>query len=66
MNPKAMTAMAVRTHARNVRSFAAWSPKFRIMSLDHLARRKLPEPLLRSVYDHSLAARPIIADPQAN
>jgi hypothetical protein len=31
MNPKAMTAMAVRTQARNVRSFAAWSLKFRIM-----------------------------------
>ena len=38
-NPKAMTAMAVRTQARNVRSFAAWSPKFLIMlpSLDPFA-----------------------------
>jgi hypothetical protein len=29
--PKAITAIAVRTHARNVRSFAAWSLKFLIM-----------------------------------
>jgi hypothetical protein len=30
-NPKAITAIAVRTHAKNVRSFAAWSPKFLII-----------------------------------
>jgi hypothetical protein len=33
-----MTAMAVRTQARNVRSFAARSPKFLIMSVDNPAR----------------------------
>ena len=31
-NPNAMTAIAVRTQARNVRSFAAWSRKLRITS----------------------------------
>ena len=30
-NPNAMTAIAVRTQARNVRSFAEWSLKFLIM-----------------------------------
>jgi len=30
-NPNAMTAMAVRTQARKVRSFAEWSAKFRII-----------------------------------
>jgi len=31
MKPKAITAMAVRTQARKVRSFAKWSAKFLIM-----------------------------------
>jgi hypothetical protein len=31
MKPKAITAMAVRTQARKVRSFAEWSAKFLIM-----------------------------------
>ena len=38
-NPKAITAMAVRTQARNVRSFAEWSPKFLIILFDNMNRR---------------------------
>jgi hypothetical protein len=31
-----MTAMAVRIHARNVRSFAEWSPQFLIIFLNSM------------------------------
>src|SRR6266850_8075024 len=38
-NPKAITAMAVRTQARNVRSFAEWSLKFLIILSDNMNPR---------------------------
>src|ERR1700686_172092 len=38
-NPNAITAMAVRTQARNVRWFAEWSPKFLIILSDTMHPR---------------------------
>jgi hypothetical protein len=39
-NPKAIIAMAVRTQARNVRSFAAWFRKFLFDIFSRLVREK--------------------------